>query len=44
MDRLFQKGYIGDPNGKAKSVSVSEKGAARSKELFLRHFGGSRSE
>ena len=38
-DRLFQKGYIGDPKGKTKSVIVSEKGARRSEALFRQHFG-----
>lgn len=34
MDRLHQKGYISDPEGKAKSVALSEEGLARAKELF----------
>jgi hypothetical protein len=34
MDRLFEKGYIFDPRGKAKSVVLTQKGLARSKELF----------
>lgn len=37
-DRLFQKGFIGDPKGKAKSVIVTEEGARRSEELFRQHF------
>jgi len=39
MDRLYEKGYIGDPKGKAKSVVVTEKGQAAAEELFRKHFG-----
>jgi hypothetical protein len=39
MDRLYKKGYIGDPKGKAMPVIVTEMGAALSKELFFKHFG-----
>ena len=38
MDRLFQKGFIHDPKGKAKSVVFTEKGLKRSEELFNRFF------
>lgn len=38
MDRLFQKGYIHDPKGKAKSVVLTEEGLKRCEELFKRHF------
>ncbi len=38
MDRLFEKGYIDNPKGKAKSISWSEEGAKLSEELFKRHF------
>ena len=38
MDRLFQKGYIQDPKGKAKSVLLTDEGLRRSKELFQRYF------
>jgi len=38
MDRLFQKGYIHDPKGKAKSVVLTEEGLKRSEELFKRYF------
>jgi hypothetical protein len=41
MDRLFEKGYISDPQSKAKSVVFTEEGLARSKELFERLFGTS---
>jgi hypothetical protein len=39
MDRLYQKGYIGDPGGKAASVVLTEAGEKLSKELFFKHFG-----
>jgi hypothetical protein len=39
MNRLHDKGYIGNPKTKAKSVPLSEKGAALSEELFKKHFG-----
>jgi hypothetical protein len=38
MDRLFEKGLIFDPKGKAKSVALTDEGLARSKELFGRLF------
>lgn len=38
-NRLFEKGYIGDPKGKAKSVALTEEGEKLSKELFIKHFG-----
>ena len=34
MSQLFEKGYILDPRGKAKSVVLTEKGLSRSRELF----------
>ena len=39
LDRLFEKGYIGDPKGKAKSVILTEAGEKLSKELFIKNFG-----
>ena len=39
MDRLFEKGYIGDPKGKAKSVILTETGQKLSQELFEKNFG-----
>ena len=39
MDRLYEKGFISDPKGKAKSVLVTEKGQKTSKELFEKYFG-----
>jgi hypothetical protein len=38
MDRLFKKGMICDPVGKAKSVVLTETGAKRCEELFRKHF------
>jgi hypothetical protein len=38
LDRLHQSGYIDDPVTKAKSVVLTEEGAARSKLLFEKHF------
>ena len=37
LNRLHEKGFIGNPVGKAKSVFVTGEGAKRSEELF-RHF------
>lgn len=39
MNRLFEKGYILDPRNKNKSVVLTQKGLARSKELFAQLFG-----
>ena len=39
MERLHAKGYISDPRSKAKSVSFSEEGERRARELFEHHFG-----
>lgn len=39
LDRLHEKGYIGDPKNKNKSVIVTEEGEKRSKELFNQYFG-----
>ncbi len=38
MDRLYEKGYISDPKGKAKSVILTEEGEKLSKELFFKFF------
>jgi len=38
MDRLHAKGYISDPQRKAKSVALTEEGERRSRELFERYF------
>jgi hypothetical protein len=39
LDRLYEKGFIRDPKGKARSVVLTEEGLARSQELFEKHFG-----
>lgn len=39
MNRLYEKGYISNPIGKAPTVILSEEGTRLSKELFLKHFG-----
>lgn len=39
MDRLFQKGYVFDPRGKAKSVGLTQQGLACSEQLFAKWFG-----
>ncbi len=41
LDRLHQKGMIGNPVGKAKSVVMTEEGEKRSEELFEEFFVGS---
>lgn len=38
LDRLYDQGMIHDPKSKAKSVALTDEGARRSRELFLRHF------
>ncbi|MBW1704575.1 MAG: hypothetical protein JRJ86_05365 [Deltaproteobacteria bacterium] len=38
MDRLHDKGYIGNPKTKAKSVTLTEKGERLSEEFFKKHF------
>ena len=37
-DRMFEKGWISDPKGKAKSVWLTDEGARLSEELFQKHF------
>ena len=37
-DHLFEKGWISDPKGKAKSVRLTEEGARLSEELFQKYF------
>jgi hypothetical protein len=39
MNRLHEKGYIGNPISKAKSVPLTQEGARLSEELFKKHFG-----
>jgi hypothetical protein len=38
INRLFEKGYILNPVGKAKSVVLTEKGLAESEPLFKKLF------
>ena len=37
-DRLYEKGLIGDPKSKAKSVVLTEEGRKAAEEAFLRLF------
>jgi len=39
LNRLHEKGLIGDPKSKAKSVVLPPEGLAKSEELFERLFG-----
>ncbi len=39
MDRLYEKGLIGDPASKAKSVVLTAEGQQRSEALFYEFFG-----
>ena len=41
LDRLYEKGWIENPRGKAKSVVLTEEGLALSTSLFEQHFGKS---
>ena len=38
MNRLYEKGYIYDPKGKAKSVSITKEGEKISEELYNKLF------
>jgi len=39
LDRLYEKGYIYNPKGKAKSVVFTEKGLVKAHEVFDGLFG-----
>jgi hypothetical protein len=39
LGRLYEKGYINDPKGKAKSVDMTESGKKLSEALFFKNFG-----
>jgi hypothetical protein len=39
MNRLYEKGWIHDPVGKAKSVVMTEQGVEQSEAFFAKHFG-----
>lgn len=38
MNRLYEKGYISNPKGKAKSVGVTVEGRKKAEELFEKYF------
>ena len=38
MNRLYEKGFVSDPVGKAKSVVFTDEGLLRSEELFRKMF------
>ena len=38
LNRLHEKGMIGNPMGRAKSVVLSEAGLERCRELFVKNF------
>ena len=38
LDRLHEKGFIGNPKSKSKSVAFSDEGFERSKNLFKKYF------
>jgi hypothetical protein len=39
LNRLHEKGYIGNPVSKSKSIGLTESGRATSEELFYKLFG-----
>lgn len=39
LDRLYERGLIGNPKSKAKSVPLTDEGVNLAEELFHRHFG-----
>ena len=39
LDRRYEKGWIGNPKSKAKSVALTEEGLVQSASLFQKHFG-----
>jgi hypothetical protein len=39
LDVLYQKGWIDDPKGRAKSVVLTDEGARLADDLLQRHFG-----
>jgi hypothetical protein len=44
MDLLFKRGWIHDPQGKAKSVVLTETGLSLAQDLLLKHFRRSSNE
>ena len=41
LDALYERGWIHDPHGKAKSVVLTSSGAERGEVFLKRHFAGS---
>ncbi len=39
MDALFERGWIHDPKGKAKSVLITAEGERKAEEFFEKYFG-----
>ena len=39
LERLHEKGWIGNPKGKAKSVVLTEEGKRLAEEYVQKHFG-----
>ena len=39
LNRLFEKGLIDNPRGKAKSVILTDEGLAQAEASFKQHFG-----
>ncbi len=39
MNLLYERGWILDPQGKAKSVVLTEAGLAQAEKLMMKHFG-----
>ena len=42
MDLLHEKGWIGDPKSKARSVMLTDEGAKLAPEFLRKHFGSSK--
>ena len=39
LDTLYQRGWIADPKGKAKSIVFTDEGARLAQEFLTRYFG-----
>ena len=39
LDALFERGWIADPKGKAKSVVLTDEGARLTAKMLQKHFG-----
>lgn len=44
LDRLYEKGYIYNPKGTAKSVVLTDEGVERARKLFQHHFARKNAE